>query len=264
MSDTTTTTTLEETPANIAPAFAASIDAPAFAAAYAAVSIAASTDTTRRLLGAVYIHVNADGSAEMRATDSYRLHAVTIAADKVHAAESVRGFHVRVQASALKATEVRRLAKAVTPRRGAGAVGFIRVECARGLASHNDTERESVAGSVTIAAVHTVGGRAEAAMVVPAFHADAGADIGSLLSRLTGTREVPTFDNLPVLNPAYLADIAKAADIATAGGTIRQTDAMGLKPNAWRASSPDLGNAFVGLLMPVRDPATCEPASTSR
>ena len=262
MSDTTTTTT-EETSADIAPSFSVDINAATFAAAYAAVSMAASTDSTRPILGAVRLEVLADGSAELVATDSYRLHAVTIDAAMVHAAEDVRGLSVRIKAGALKATEVRRLAKPVMRRTGE-VRGVIRVECARGLTSETGCYGRHVgADTVTVSAVHP-GGDVDAALTVANLHTLEGPRLDSVRATITGTREEPAVNApdgsaLPALNPAYLADIGKAADIATGGGggcTIRQIQAAALKPNAWNAASVSLGTAFVGLLMPVRDPST--------
>jgi hypothetical protein len=220
------------------PPFAVSVDPHAFAAAYSAVSLAASTDDSRPQLCNVAVEVAAGRGLRLIATDSYRLHVATIDADSVDVLDSVpTGAAVRFPAAMLKATEVRRLAKAAA-KAPAG-----RIYLGSDVAAERLTDYVGTAGTVTVRA-----GALGAAVAVPAEMFSDYPSLDGILHGITGTVEDPTFDGLPTLNPRYLADVAKAGSFVA--DTISAVQSSTLKPNAWRASAA--GVDLLAVLMPVR------------
>jgi hypothetical protein len=220
------------------PPFAVSVDPHAFAAAYSAVSLAASTDATRPQLCTVAVEVAAGRGLRLVATDSYRLHVAAIDADSVDVLDSVpTGAAVRFPAAMLKATEARRLAKAAS-KAPAG-----RIQLSADVAADRLTDYVGTAGTVTVRA-----GTLGAAVTVPTDMVADYPSLDGILHGITGTVEDPTFDGLPTLNGRYLADVAKAG--AFVADTISAVQSSTLKPNAWRASAA--GVDLLAVLMPVR------------
>jgi hypothetical protein len=220
------------------PPFAVSVEWRAFAAAYSAVSLAASTDDSRPQLCNMAVEVAAGRGLRMVATDSYRLHVATIDADGVDVLDSVpTGAAVRFPAAMLKATEVRRLAKAAAKDHA----GRIHLEA--DVAADRLTDYVGTAGTVTVRA-----GTLGAAVTVPTDMVADYPSLDGILQGITGTVEDPTFDGLPTLNGRYLADVAKAG--AFVADTISAVQSSTLKPNAWRASAA--GVDLLAVLMPVR------------
>lgn len=234
----THTATTKDPAAPTATTFLATIEPAAFASAYSAVSLAASSDTSRAALCSVAVETLENGSVRLFATDSYRLHVATIAAEHVETFGLPVGASVRFTASSLKASEVRRLAKTANPRGCTN--GRIRLQCATFVNDYRDSLSSSE--PVNVAALDALGSVVASIGAANATY-HAFPDCDRLLERPTNAEP-----SLPAVNPVYLGDVAKAATFV--GGNLVWEVAAELKPNFFTASAD--GVDLVALVMPVR------------